>query len=284
MAQLKAVRHGCRVCVRGFTLIELLVVIAIIAILAALLMPALENARAYAWQASCTSIQKQFMLGYALYFNSYNDVLHAWYQSDVFDPNKAIPDTLTPFTGMGWQLWTDPARADVVVWDRWHHHYGHNVGIHRRSWPTITFQKTPGCWNRTLPCSGVGCTVCRTYWPADPTCACASQCSFENCCCPWVRVSELTYASSTLCFGCSLPYGQWPLYVVNPPAGGYTGPHYMGPGSGNYLPWDLHNKGTVCSFFDGHVAWYLHRDLVCNGLYGGVPYWDCTLQKFWDGI
>jgi len=89
----KEARHA--VC--GFTLIELLVVIAVIAILAALLLPALEGARSKARQTACAGNLAQIGFAFQMYLSDYSEVFPI-----ADDPVSAVPSYWL-WMGRGWR-------------------------------------------------------------------------------------------------------------------------------------------------------------------------------------
>ena len=143
---------------RGFTLIELLVVIAIIAILAALLLPALSNSKERSRRAACVNNVRQFIIAAHLYAGDNEDHLPGG-STDSRDKNDTHTPILSTETKDKLLKYVSPIRVmdcpnlyasfeRLLDW-RVHPDYGVAVGYHYLGGHTNTPWKAPPATTNT---------------------------------------------------------------------------------------------------------------------------------------
>jgi prepilin-type processing-associated H-X9-DG protein/prepilin-type N-terminal cleavage/methylation domain-containing protein len=238
----------------GFTLIELLVVITIIAIIAGLLLPALEKAKAKSQSIDCANNLKQLQVAWVMYANDHEE----WLPPDISDGGANIAGSWA--LGNAKQDVTSSNLAAGLLWE-----YSRSANVYRcpadrstvTNHPTIQRKRSYAMdgWLRSKITNDP-----YRYWTIDfgtylAQCQRSSQLSIPSPCQVFVFAEAHEQSIEDGLFFVQ----HQRLSDDESTTGGQNGASSV---TDNWetLPADRHNQGANLSFADGHVA--LHHWLA----------------------
>lgn len=247
---------------RGFTLIELLVVIAIIAILAAMLLPAMSRAKQKSQGVSCMNNHRQLAMAWRMYVEDSRDVLpYASSMSGASAPPGGSPNWPDDYAWSGAHMDDNPANR--ANWD-----------------PAFDMMKRP-LWSYARTKTIYKCPSDNSQVGGRPRILTMSMNLYVGGFAPWAGVDPLPYGTG----------GGWPfarpfmiyskLSQINPPSRIFVFldmredrvnwsnfmtimDGYLSRNPKEYILGDLpgfyHNNGCSFSFADGHSEMRKWRD------------------------